>query len=576
LEKREVARILEEIALLLELKGENPFKSRAYSNAARTLEGTTTDLPDLIRSGKLGELPGIGEALREKITTLVTAGRLPYYEELLSEFPRGILEILRIPGLGPKKVRVIWQQLGVSTLGELEYACHENRLAGIPGFGSKSQEKILHGLSLLKKNRERFLCDVALEEAESLLKRLGKHPAVQRMGVAGSIRRRCETSKDVDLVASSRDPSTLMQAFVSQPGVAEIVARGETKSSVRLSSGMGADLRVVSDKEFPFALHHFTGSKEHNVALRARAQRMGLKLNEYGLFRGEKLLPCKDEAAIYARLGLAFIPPELREDRGEIEAAEQGEFPRLVEWEDLRGVLHVHTQASDGLATLEEMSQAAKTLGLSYVGICDHSKAAQYAGGLDENRVDEQHREIEKLNRRLHGVTLLKGIEVDILADGSLDFTDEILSRFDLVVASVHSRFNLSEEAMTGRIIRAIQNPHVHILGHPTGRLLLAREPYAVDMAAVIRAAAAQGVCIELNANPHRLDLDWRWIPSAKKAGVKISIDPDAHQVAGIGDMRYGVGIARKGWLTRQDLLNTLPLPELLEYLRARPLHAAS
>jgi len=361
-----------------------------------------------------------------------------------------------------------------------------------------------------------------------------------------------------------------MGAFVSQKGVVDIVARGETKSSVRLSSGMAADLRVVSDKEFPFALHHFTGSKEHNVSLRARAQRLGLKLNEYGLFQGEKLLPCKDEAAIYSRLGLAFIPPELREDRGEFEAAERGNLPTLVDWQDLKGVLHVHTQASDGTASLEEMAQAAKSLGLSYVGICDHSKAAQYARGLDEARVDEQHREIDRLNHHLQGVTLLKGIEVDILADGSLDFSDDVLSRFDLVVASVHSRFSLSEEAMTRRIVRALSNPHVHILGHPTGRLLLAREPYAVDMAAVIRAAAAQGVCIELNANPHRLDLDWRLIPSAKQAGVKISIDPDAHQVAGIEDMRYGVGIARKGWLTRQDLLNTLPLPDLLKHLRAR------
>jgi len=570
LEKREVVRLLEEIALLLELKGENPFKARAYSNAARTLEGTTADLRELIDSGTLGELPGIGEALRDKIATLATTGRLPYYEELVSEYPRGILEILRIPGLGPKKARVIWEQMGVSTLGELEYACHENRLAGLPGFGSKSQEKILHGIALLKKNRERFLCDVALEEAEALLKRLEKHPAVQRLELAGSIRRRCETSKDVDLVASSKDPAALMQAFASQKGIVEVIARGPTKCSVRLASGMAADLRVVSDEEFPFALHHFTGSKEHNVALRARAQRVGLKLNEYGLFQGEKLLSCNDEEGLYSLLGLAFIPPEMREARGEIEAAEHGELPALVQWEDLKGVLHVHTQASDGTASLEEMAQTAKSLGLSYVGICDHSKAALYARGLDESRVNEQHQEIDRLNQRLHGVTLLKGIEVDILADGSLDFEDDVLSRFDLVVASVHSRFNLPEEVMTRRIVRAMENPHVHILGHPTGRLLLAREPYAVDMAAIIRAAAAQGVCIELNANPHRLDLDWRLIPSAKKAGIKLSIDPDAHQPAGIADMRYGVGIARKGGLNRSDVLNALPLPDLLKHLRAR------
>ena len=570
MEKREVVRILEEIALLLELKGENPFKSRAYANAARVLEGTPMDLRELVSSGKLADLPGIGEALLDKITTLFKSGKLPYYEELLAEFPHGILEILRIPGLGPKKVRLIWEKLGVSSLGELEYACHENRLAGLPGFGEKSQEKILQGLSLLKRHRERFLCDVALEEGEALLRAMEKAGLAQRISLAGSIRRRCETSKDVDLVASSNHPASLMDSFVSQSAVADIVARGDTKSSVRLASGMPVDLRVVSDQEFPFALHHFTGSREHNVALRARAQRLGLKLNEYGLFQGEKLLRCKDEAALYARLGLAFIPPELREDRGEIDAAQRGALPALVEWGDLQGVLHVHTNASDGMASLGEMAQAAKALGLSYVGICDHSKTAQYARGLDESRVEEQHQEIDRLNASMKGITLLKGIEVDILADGTLDFSDQFLSRFDLVVASVHSRFNLSEEAMTRRIIRALDSPRVDILGHPTGRLLLAREPYAVDMAAVIDAAAKRGVCLELNANPHRLDLDWRLLPSAKKAGVKISINPDAHQPAGIGDMRYGVGIARKGWLTAEDVLNTLSLSALKKFLGRR------
>jgi len=568
LDKREIIRILEEIALLLELKGENPFKARAYASAARSLEGATEEIPELIASRGLDALPGIGEAIREKIETLAATGALPYHAELRAGFPSGIFEILAIPGLGPKKVRVIWEKLGVSSLGELEYACRENRLVGLSGFGRRSQEKILQGIELLKRHRGRFHCDVALAEAEGLLEALGEHAASTRMSLAGSVRRRCETSKDIDLVASSDDPASLMQAFVSLPRVAEVVAQGETRSSVRLASGMGADLRVVKDPEFPFALHHFTGSKDHNVAMRGRAVRRGMKMNEYGLFRDARRVPCKDEEEIFSRLGLAFIPPELRENYGEIEAAEKGEIPGLVRLEDLRGVLHVHTNASDGSAPLSEMAEAARRLGLEYIGICDHSKSAGYAGGLNEKRVEEQHRAIEALNRSLEGITILKGIEVDILPDGRLDFADEVLATFDFVVASVHSGFNLTEAAMTERIIRAVRNRHVRILGHPTGRLLLAREAYPVNLPAVIEAAAETGTCIELNANPHRLDVDWRMIPKVKEAGLKVSINPDAHHPAGIGDMRYGVGIARKGWLTREEILNALPLLDLLRIFR--------
>jgi len=409
---------------------------------------------------------------------------------------------------------------------------------------------------------------VALREAEALLEGLRGHPAVIRIALAGSIRRRCETSRGVDLVASSRDPGTVTAAFVSLPGVAEVVARGEARSSVRLLSGPGADLRVVSDAQFPFALLHFTGSREHNVAMRERALRQGIRLTEDGLLRGEEPVPCSDEGEIFARLRLAFIPPELREDRGEIEAAEKGEIPGLVEWEDLKGVLHVHTSASDGSATLEEMAEAARDLGMSYLGICDHSKAARYAGGLDEQRVAEQQRAIDDLNRSLRGITLLKGIEADILADGTLDFSDDVLARFDFVVASVHSRFNLPEAEMTRRIVRAVGNRHVRILGHPTGRLLLAREPYPVDLKEVFRAAAGNGVCMELNAHPHRLDLDWRMIPEAKAQGLRISINPDAHDPAGLADMRHGVGIARKGGLGRDDVLNALDISGLMEFFR--------
>jgi DNA polymerase (family 10) len=568
--KQEVSEILDEIATLLELKGENPFKSRAYSNASRTIAGLDIDLAEAVRSGALKEVKGIGAALFEKITELVTTGKLAYYEELKASVPDGLLEMLRIPGLGPKRVRVIFDQLGISTLGELEYACNENRLLKLDGFGPKMQEKILQGIRYVRKQKGLFHYSVAAKEAALLFKILKAHKSVKRIAVAGSLRRRKEVVKDIDLLVSADRSGPVMEAFTTLPDVEEVIAKGETKSSVRLKSGINADLRVVSDAEFPYALHHFTGSKEHNVAMRGRAQRLGFKMNEYGLFKGGKPIACKDEKEIFAKLGLDFIPPELREDMGEIAAAERKQLPELIEEGDIKGIFHNHTVYSDGNATLKEMVEAARSAGYEYIGISDHSRSAHYANGLEIERVHKQQKEIDALQKNYKDLMIFKGIECDILPDGSLDYPDEVLASFDFVIVSVHSKFNMTEAEMTSRILRAIQNRHVTILGHPTGRLLLTRESYPVDMPKILRAAADHGVVIELNANPLRLDLDWRLGPLAIEKGVKVSINPDAHSVDGIGDVPYGVGIARKAWLTKEAVFNTKSASEMKKVLALR------
>jgi len=564
---KDVIRILEEIGVLLELKGESPFKSIAYANAARRLETLDEDLEELVGRGGLTSIKGIGDALSKKITELVTTGRLEYYENLKASVPPGHLEMLRIPGLGPKKIRALFEKLGISTLGELEYACMENRLVELPGFGARTQQKILAGIEHLKRYKERRLCSEALEAAEPLLAKLQRHPGVVSASLAGSLRRGNETVKDIDLVASSNDPEALSQWFASLPDVESVVALGDTKVSVFLKAGMNADLRIVSRREYPFALHHFTGSKEHNVAMRGRAKQMGVKMNEYGLFRDDALLPCRSEEEVFAALGLAWVPPELRENTGEIEAAETGEMPSLVQMKDIRGIFHIHTTASDGASTLEAIVEAAKKMGLEYIGITDHSESAFYAGGLTSEDVRKQHRSIDALNRRDPAFRIFKGIEADILPDGRLDYDDATLASFDFVIAAVHSNFGMSEDEMTERLIRALANRHTTILAHPTGRLLLAREPYALDLERVIDAAAEYGKVLELNANPHRLDLDWRHCKYAKRQGVRIAVNPDAHHAEGLADMRYGLNIARKGWLEAPDIINCMSLREMKAFL---------
>jgi DNA polymerase (family 10) len=565
--KETVIKILEDIAVLLELTGENPFKSRAYMNAARNLEKIESDLNEVVQEGKIYEIEGIGDAIGKKIVELMTTGKLEYYDKLKTSVPPGHLEMLKISGLGPKKIHTLYEQLEIKTIGELEYACHENRLIELKGFGKKSQENILAGIEKLKVYKERRLYAEVEGQAEALLKSLKEYKDISAISIGGSLRRGNETVKDIDILASSSNPEKLARAFANLDEVASVVASGETKVSVNLKSGVNADLRIVTKDEFPYALHHFTGSKEHNTAMRGRAKDMGIKMNEYGLFRGEKNILCRSEEDIFSALNLQFIPPELRENMGEIEAAEKGVLPSLVEEKDVQGLFHIHTNFSDGTDTLESIVLAAKKMGLKYIGISDHSRSAYYAGGLKVEDVQRQHELIDNLNDKHAPFYIFKGTEADILPDGSLDYDEGILARFDFVIAAVHSNFNMSAIEMTGRIKKALQNNYTTMLAHPTGRLLLSREPYALNIMEIIDAAAQFGKALELNANPHRLDLDWRNCIHAKKKGVKIAINPDAHQTAGLQDISFGIKIARKGWLEKGDCLNCLNLKRMKAYL---------
>ncbi|HPK52878.1 MAG TPA: DNA polymerase/3'-5' exonuclease PolX [Smithellaceae bacterium] len=568
--KETVVKILEEIAVLLELSGENPFKSRAYQNAARNLEKLDVDIKQLIAENQLAEIAGVGAAINSKVTELVQTGKLEYYEKLKAAVPPGHLEMLKIPGLGTKKIHALYRWLGITTIGELEYACHENRLLELKGFGRKTQDNILAGIEKLKHYKERRLYPEVAGDALALLASLQENENVRQVGIAGSLRRGSETVKDIDIVASSDQPAELAGYFAGLPQITSVGARGLTKVSVTLQTGINADLRIVADAEFPHALLHFTGNKDHNTALRGRAKDLGLKINEYGLWQDGKNIVCRSEEEIFAHLGMAFIPPELRENMGEIEAAAGEGLPVLLEEQDIRGIFHVHTNFSDGTETLESMVSAAKRMGLRYLGVSDHSQSAYYAGGLKKEDIERQFRLIDELNEKHAPFYIFRGIESDILPDGNLDYESAILAGFDFVIAAVHSNFHLSAEEMTGRIKKALQNPYTTMLAHPTGRLLLAREPYAVNMPEIIDTAHKYGKVIELNANPHRLDLDWRHCIYARKKGVKISINPDAHHAAGLADIGLGVKVARKGWLTKKYCLNCLELEEMKNYLAYR------
>ena len=569
MDKKEISNALDEASVLMELAGDNPFRVRAYSNASRIVRAYAGDLAEAVADGSIRSIKGIGPNIAAHVAELLGSDDPPFLKELRSRFPDGVLEMLRIPGLGPKKIRALMEKLDITSIGELEYACRENRLLDLPGFGAKTQENILKGISSLTAYAGRYLADTVRAEADQLVEALKAVKGVRRVKVAGSLRRHKEVVKDMDLVASGKS-GPLMDAVAAHPLVQEVTARGDTKLTAHLKSGLNLDLRVVPDRSFPYTLQHFSGSKEHNIALRSRAQARGLKSNEYGLFAGEENIPCKDEEDIYKKIGLSYIPPELREDMGEIEAAEIGELPVLVEPEDLKGALHVHTIASDGSATLEEMVQEARDLGLSYLGITEHSASARYARGLEAERVFQEADLIDRLNRKMDDFTIFKGIESDILPDGSLDYPEDVLATFDFVIGSVHSNFTMPEKEMTARICRALENPYLDILGHPTGRLLLTREPYAVDMEQVLAWTAKYKKDIELNAHPYRLDIDWRLLPQAKKMGIKIAICPDAHSTADLGYTFFGLGAARKGWLEREDVLNCLTAEELKAYFLKR------
>lgn len=568
MDKRDIIRIFEEIALLLDIKGDNPFKIKAYVNAARAIELLEGDIVDYVKEDRLGEIKGIGKAISEKLEELVNTGRLEYYIRLKSSVPDGLLDLLKIPGVGPKKVKVLYEKLGISSIGELEYACIENRLLDLEGFGEKTQQNILNGIEYLKKNKGQFLYGDVYEQAMQVKAALQESGLVIRCEVAGSLRRKKEVVKDIDIVASSAEPAALMDYFAALPIVEGIIGKGETKTSVKLECGVNMDLRVVEDREFPYALNHFTGSKEHNTAIRHRAKAMGIKVNEYGLFRDEINIPCNDETDIYRTLGLDFIPPELRENSGEIEAAERHELPALVEVADIKGTFHVHTVYSDGSGTIEEMAEQARRMGLWYIGITDHSRSAFYARGLSVDEIKRQIEEIDKLNAKYTDFKIFKGIESDILPDGSLDYEDEVLELFDFVIASVHSAFKLEKDKMTDRLVNCLKNRHTTMLGHLTGRILLAREEYELDINAVIDAAARYNKIIEINSDPHRMDIDWRHLKKVKEKGIKVSINPDAHTVLGLHNIGYGVGVARKGWLGKADVFNTMEAAEIEKYLK--------
>ncbi|MCO5052282.1 MAG: DNA polymerase/3'-5' exonuclease PolX [Verrucomicrobiae bacterium] len=576
MDKERVAEILIEIGTLLELQGENPFKTRAYQNGARMIESLNEPLATVVAEQRLGELKGIGAALQQKITELVTTGRLRYYEELKASVPAGLVEMLDVPGLGPKKIIALNQQLGVDSLEKLEAACQAGRVAKLPGFGAKTQENLLKGIAYRRLYAQRTRLDEALQAAEPILENLRQHPQVLRCDLAGSLRRWRETIGDIDFLVASRQPVSVIEHFVALPDIRNVVVQGDTKASVLLANGMQADLRVVSDAEYPFALAYFTGNKEHNIVMRQRAIARGLRLNEYGLFKSKQetrdpklRLPCKTEADIFTALDLAYVPPEMREDHGEFMAAEQGKLPRLLEWTDLKGALHNHTTWSDGHNTLEETAAHMDELGLQYWAVTDHSRAAFQANGLDPKRLREQIKAIAAVNQKLADAgqefRLLTGSEVDVLKD-KLDFDDRLLAELDVVVASLHVPAK-DEAENTRRLIRAAENKYVHILGHLTGRLLLEREPYPVNQEAVIDACAETGTWIELNCNPWRLDLDWRKWFYARSKGVKCVINPDAHRNGDAGYLRLGAGVARKGWLTKADVINTLPLAKLRKEL---------
>jgi DNA polymerase (family 10) len=571
MEKNDIAAVLDEIATFMELTGENPFKIRAYSAGARILENLTEDLGELIDGGKLADIPGLGEALVDKITTLRRDGVLPFHQKLKASIPAGLLEVMQIPGLGPKKVRALWTQLAVEDLAKLKEVCDAGAVAELKGFGAKTQDKILEGIKNRIAYGKRHRWYEAAAIAEPILAGLRALPQVSLAESAGSLRRARETVGDLDFLVASSEPKPIMDWFVAYPGVKEVTAHGETKSSVRFENGLQADLRVVPAEQFYFALHHFTGSKEHNVAMRHRALGRGLSMSEWGFKSVDEKTPAPgatSEEEVFRALGLPWIPPELREGNGEIDAAEAGKLPKLVQFADLRGVFHNHTTESDGDHTLDQMAAAAEAHGWEYLGISDHSKSSFQAGGLDEARLAKQLEDIAKLNAsKKYRVRVLAGSEVDILKDGALDFTDDVLGRLDFVVASVHNLFTLDRDAQTARIIKAIENEHVDMVGHLTGRLLNKREPYDVDIAKVIDAAAANDTIIELNANPWRLDLDWRWWRRAAEKGVLCSINPDAHDVDQLAFAAHGVRIARKGWLTPEQVLNTRPLPEVLRWL---------
>jgi len=571
---KEVAEILRRIADMLEIKGEIVYKALAYRRAADNIEYLGQDIEDVWREGKLLEIPGVGKSLAEKLDELLRTGKMSFYEELKEEIPPGVVSLLQVPEVGPKTAKLVWEKLGITSIQELERAAREGKLRTLPGLGVKSEAKILAGIEAFYRRSERIPLATALPVAKELIKALKEAtPHALKVTAAGSLRRMKATIGDIDLLASSHKPEEVIETFTRLPQVAEVSMKGPTKSTVFLHSGLQVDLRVLPPERYGSLLQYFTGSKEHNVALRGLALDMGLSLSEYGFKRGEEEILCPEEEDVYHTLGLEWIPPELRENRGEIEAAKEGRLPRLVELGDIKGDLHVHTNWSDGASPIEEIAEAARRRGYQYLVISDHSHGLGIAKGLTPERLKEQRAIIDELNRRWSDFRLLQGAEVEIRADGSLDYPDEILASLDLVIASIHTGLRQERERITARVINAMRNPYVDIIGHPSGRILGQREESAVDMDEVLRVAKETGTILEVNGTPDRLDLDDVYIRRAVEMGVKLAIDSDAHNLYGLDSLEFGVAMARRGWAEPKDVVNTLPLEELLKALKRNRHH---
>ncbi|HEX5413088.1 MAG TPA: DNA polymerase/3'-5' exonuclease PolX [Terriglobia bacterium] len=576
MENREIAAVFEEISNLMKILQEDPkwsFKAAAYDRACRSLESFHERVQDLASdpNRKLTEIPGIGADLAGKIKELLDTGECQYHQELLKKIPRSVLQLLELQGVGPQTVRLFYKELGVITVEELEEAVKAGRLDGLPRTSAKTKEKILKALEAFQRSAGRYRLDTAYETATKLVEYLKEQREVEEVTPAGSLRRGRETVGDLDLLVIGTDHAKIADHFSKYSGVGEVLGKGEDKISVRLKNGTQVDVRLLEREHYGAALMYFTGSKEHNIALRERARKRGWKLSEYGLFEGDKILASRTEDEIYKKLGLQWIPPELREDHGEIEAAEEEKLPKLVELEDIKGDLQMHTTASDGKASVEQMAESARKLGYEYILITDHSKAVTIANGLDEKRAVENLQRIQAARKKVKGIEIWAGAEVDIMGDGSLDYPDELLKQLDIVLVSVHSRMTMPADEMTRRLLKALENPYVRIMGHPTGRQILRRDPFQFDVEKVFAAAKKHGVILELNASPERLDLSDRHVKLAKERGMKVIISTDAHRPEHFKLMRYGVITARRGWLEKNDVLNTLPAKAFLDSLRRLP-----
>ncbi len=570
MKNKELADLFEKMADILEFKGENPFKISAYRKASRIIGDLTEDIEELSEQGRLKSIPGIGEGMAQKVTEYLHTGKIAKFEEVRKGVSDELIAIMDIPGMGPKTLAMLHKEKGIENLSQLEKALEDESLKDLYGMGEKKIENIKRGIQLLKQSKGRMSLGVAFPVAKRIVETLRQKTGSEKIEWAGSLRRMKENIGDIDILATGKEREMIIQAFIHLPEVKEVLASGETKASVIVEGGTQVDLRVVEEDSYGAALQYFTGSKGHNIHLRSIAKAKGIKINEYGVFKGDKKIGGREEQEVYHLLGMDWIEPELREDRGEIEAARQRRLPKLVQECNIKGDLHVHSKWSDGTSTLEEIARAAQRRGYQYIAICDHSKSLKIAHGLDESRLMKQIEEIDRLNEKLKGFQILKGTEVDILMDGKLDLPEKILEKLDLVVAAVHSGFKQDREKMTKRIIRALENPYIHILAHPSGRLIGAREPYEVDIEALMETAKAFGKALEINAYFERLDLDDLQCRKAKEMGVRVGIGTDAHHTDQMWMISLGVAVARRGWLEAEDVLNTLPFKEILRWCHTR------